>query len=30
MLYIEAEPERLYPALLQFAQTVAKVSSTQY
>jgi hypothetical protein len=29
-LYIEAEPERLYPALLQFAQTVAKVSSMQY
>jgi hypothetical protein len=28
-LYIEAEPERLYPALLQFAQTVAKVSSMQ-
>jgi hypothetical protein len=26
-LYIEAEPERLYPALLQFAQTVAKVFS---
>ncbi len=25
-----AEPERLYPALLQFAQTVAKVSSMQY
>ena len=29
-LYIEAEPERLYPALLHFAQTVAKVSSMQY
>jgi hypothetical protein len=29
-LYIEAEPERLYPALLQFAQTIAKVSSMQY
>ena len=29
-LYIEAEPERLYPAILQFAQTVAKISSMQY
>jgi hypothetical protein len=29
-LYIEAEPERLYPAILQFAQTVAKVSSMQF
>ncbi len=29
-LYIEAEPERLYPALLQFAQAVAKVSSMRY
>jgi hypothetical protein len=29
-LYIEAEPEALYPAILQFAQTVAKVSSMQY
>jgi len=29
-LFIEAEPERLYPALLQFAQTVAKVSSMTY
>ena len=26
----KAEPERLYPALLQFAQTVAKVCSMQY
>ena len=25
-LYIEAEPERLYPALLQFAQTVANLA----
>jgi len=25
-LYIDAESERLYPAILQFAQTVAKVS----
>ena len=29
-LFIEADPERLYPALLQFAQTVAKLSSMQY
>jgi hypothetical protein len=29
-LYIEADPEALYPAILQFAQTVAKVSSMQY
>ncbi|MSV30083.1 MAG: DUF1828 domain-containing protein [Bryobacterales bacterium] len=29
-LFIDAEPERLYPVLLQFAQTVAKVSSMQY
>lgn len=29
-LFIEAEPERLYPAILQFAQTVAKVSSMQF
>src|ERR1035438_6710380 len=29
-LFIEAEPERIYPALLQFAQTVAKVCSMQY
>jgi hypothetical protein len=29
-LYVEAEPERLYPAILQFAQTVAKVSSMQF
>ncbi|MGE5567633.1 MAG: DUF1828 domain-containing protein [Rhodospirillales bacterium] len=29
-LYIDAEPDRLYPAILQFAQTVAKVSSMQY
>ncbi len=29
-LYIEAEPERLYPARLQFALTVARLSSTQY
>jgi len=29
-LYIETEPERLYPAILQFAQTVAKVSSMQF
>jgi hypothetical protein len=29
-LYIEAEPEQLYPAILQFAQTVAKISSMQY
>lgn len=29
-LYIDAEPERLYPALLHFAQTVAKVSSMRY
>jgi len=29
-LFIEAEPDRLYPAILQFAQTLAKVSSMQY
>lgn len=29
-LFMEVEPERLYPAILQFAQTVAKVSSMQY
>lgn len=29
-LYIEAEPDRLYPAILQFAQAVAKVSSMQF
>ncbi|MBK9165930.1 MAG: DUF1828 domain-containing protein [Bryobacterales bacterium] len=29
-LFLEAEPERLYPAILQFAQTVAKVSSMQF
>lgn len=29
-LYIEAEPERIYPALLHFAQTIARVSSMQY
>jgi len=29
-LYIEAEPEQLYPAIPQFAQTVAKISSMQY
>jgi Domain of unknown function DUF1828 len=29
-LYIDVEPERLYPAILHFAQTVAKVSSMQY
>ena len=29
-LFIEAEPEGLYPAILQFAQTVAKVSSMQF
>jgi len=29
-LFIEAEPDRLYPAILQFAQTVAKVSSMQF
>lgn len=29
-LYIDTEPERLYPAILQFAQTVAKVSSMQF
>jgi hypothetical protein len=29
-LYIDAEPNRLYPAILQFAQTVAKVSSMQF
>ena len=27
--YIETAPERLYPAMLQFAQTVAKVSNMQ-
>jgi hypothetical protein len=29
-LYLDAEPERLYPAVLQFAQTMAKVSSMQF
>jgi Domain of unknown function DUF1828 len=29
-LYIDAEPERLYPVILQFAQTIAKVSSMQF
>lgn len=29
-LFIETEPDQLYPAILQFAQTVAKVSSMQY
>jgi hypothetical protein len=29
-LYIETEPDGLYPAILQFAQTVAKISSMQY
>ena len=29
-LFIEAEPDRLYPAILHFAQTVAKVSSMQF
>lgn len=29
-LYIDAEPDRLYPAILHFAQTVAKVSSMQF
>lgn len=29
-LYMDAEPERLYPAILHFAQTVAKVSSMQF
>ena len=29
-LYIETEAEGLYPAILQLAQTVAKVSSMQY
>lgn len=28
-LYVEAPPQRIYPALLQFAQTVAKVSNMQ-
>jgi len=28
-LYIETKPEGVYPALLQFAQTVAKVSNLQ-
>jgi hypothetical protein len=28
-LYVDATPEHLYPALLQFAQTVAKVSNMQ-
>jgi hypothetical protein len=28
-LFIEAEPESLYPAILQFAQTVGKVSNMQ-
>lgn len=29
-LFIETEPDQLYPAILQFAQTIAKVSSMQY
>jgi hypothetical protein len=29
-LYVEAEAERLYPAILHFAQAIAKVSSMQY
>lgn len=29
-LYIDAAPDALYPAILQFAQAVAKVSSMQY
>ncbi len=29
-LFLDAEPERLYPAILQFAQTVAKVSSMRF
>jgi hypothetical protein len=29
-LFMEADPDRLYPAVLQFAQTIAKVSSMQY
>jgi hypothetical protein len=29
-LYLEVEPERLYPAVLHFAQVVAKVSSLQF
>ena len=29
-LYIETQPDGLYPAILQFAQTVAKVSSMAY
>jgi hypothetical protein len=29
-LYIEVNAEKLYPAVLQFAQTVAKVSNMQY
>jgi hypothetical protein len=29
-LFIDAEPARLYPAILQFAQTVAKVSGMQF
>jgi hypothetical protein len=29
-LSVEAEPDRLYPAILHFAQTVAKVSGMQY
>jgi hypothetical protein len=29
-LYVDTEPERLYPAVLQFAQAVARISSMQY
>jgi len=29
-LFMDAEADRLYPAILQFAQTVAKISSMQY
>jgi hypothetical protein len=29
-LFMETEPDGLYPAILQFAQTIAKVSSMQY
>ncbi|MEK7407576.1 MAG: DUF1828 domain-containing protein [Acidobacteriota bacterium] len=29
-LFMEAESERLYPAILRFAQTIAKISSMQY
>ena len=29
-LYLDVEPQRLYPAVLHFAQTVAKVSSMQF